>query len=113
MKKDRGYGLYSQVPEDKSRCVEAIHGGDRWPNWHQCNRKRGFGPGGEFCRIHDPAAVKARGEKRLAAWNRKLEAMEAPGKEIVRLRAELAECKRELAALKAGKQDFKTRREGE
>jgi len=36
-------------PEDKSRCVEEV-----WSNFlsYQCQRKRGFGPNGEYCKQH-------------------------------------------------------------
>jgi hypothetical protein len=57
-------------PEDKTRCIMKVSDHDsRWPHHNQCSRKRGYGPGGEYCKIHDPAAVKARNEKRQAKWN--------------------------------------------
>jgi hypothetical protein len=53
---------------DYTRCCEEV--GDtstRWPSYHQCSRKRGFGPDQAYCRQHDPAAVE---ERRKAAEER-------------------------------------------
>jgi len=61
--KERTYGLFNKVPEDKTRCIKSIHGGERWPSFHQCRRKRGYGPDGLYCKIHDPEAVKKRKEE--------------------------------------------------
>ena len=41
------------VPEDKAKCVEEVVNAD----WimRQCNRKRGHGPNGEYCKQHAKA----------------------------------------------------------
>jgi hypothetical protein len=55
-KHTRFYGTPSkQVPEDLERCAARI---SRHP-WHtdQCQRKRGHGPAGAYCKQHDPVAV--------------------------------------------------------
>jgi len=66
----RWYGKWAGSPkgrrEDPARCVEQVHEPGRGFHVHQCNRKRGHGPDGLFCKQHDPAAVKARQEKRQA-----------------------------------------------
>lgn len=53
-------------------CVEVTRYENGWPRNHQCNRKRGHGPDGEYCKQHDPAAVAERNrashEKHDAAW---------------------------------------------
>lgn len=52
----RRYGEWAGNPkgtkEDPARCVEEVCGADRWPVFHQCRRKRGYGPGGAYCRQH-------------------------------------------------------------
>lgn len=45
---------------DYSRCCEEVWPNERGPIPHQCRRKAGFGPGGAYCKQHDPAFVKAR-----------------------------------------------------
>ncbi len=44
----RTYGRYNR-PENKDKCVVEVFEG-----WHsaQCSRKRGHGPGGEYCKQH-------------------------------------------------------------
>lgn len=51
------HGRNGGLAEDPSRCVFAVWPNDRWPMPHQCNRKRGFGPDGLYCRQHDPAEI--------------------------------------------------------
>lgn len=46
------------LPEDKTRCVEAVWGGYLGMFEHQCQRKRGYGPDGKYCKQH--AKIKAR-----------------------------------------------------
>lgn len=38
--------------EDKTRCVDEVWNGPRGMSASQCSRKRGFGPGGEYCKQH-------------------------------------------------------------
>jgi hypothetical protein len=40
------------TPEDKTRCVVSVHDTGRSPLSHQCERKRGHGPDGEYCAQH-------------------------------------------------------------
>lgn len=46
-------GLPKGHPEDKVRCVAevATYMGN-WPHFHQCFRKRGYGPKSEWCKQH-------------------------------------------------------------
>ena len=60
----RTYGLFTKIPEKPQFCIEKIHGGERFPSWHQCNRRRGHGPKNEYCKIHSPEIVKARSDAR-------------------------------------------------
>lgn len=55
---------YWTQPEDKTRCVEEVSG------QHQCSRKRGHGPGGEYCRQH--------AAKKFPNW-RQLPVLKRPG----------------------------------
>ncbi len=38
------------VPEDKTRCIKGVFGDFHYT--HQCNRKRGHGPEGLYCKQH-------------------------------------------------------------
>lgn len=53
------------VAEDLTRCIESV-----WDKFHshQCERKRGRGPDGLYCAVHDPAAVKARQDRSASKW---------------------------------------------
>lgn len=56
------YGCWAGNPKGhayvEGRCVEEIYPSTF--THHQCNRKNGYGPGGLYCKQHDPAAVAAR-----------------------------------------------------
>ncbi len=41
---------------------------------HQCNNKRGYGPGLAYCKTHNPDAVAAKRAERQAAYDAKWEA---------------------------------------
>lgn len=61
--KPRMYGgILNKRPEDPSRCIKPVPDGTRCPDFYQCARKRGFGLNGEYCKQHDPEAVKKREE---------------------------------------------------
>jgi len=38
--------------EDKTRCIERVWGTERFSTYHQCQRKRGHGPDGLYCKQH-------------------------------------------------------------
>lgn len=75
------YGAWAGFPAghkpDLALCCEEVaDNSTRWPRYHQCQRKRGHGPDGAYCKQHDPEAVKAqraasdvRGQE---AWNKRL-----------------------------------------
>lgn len=51
-------------PADLTRCcVEVAQPMGATTHFHQCSRKRGYGPDKAFCKIHDPVAVEARNTK--------------------------------------------------
>ena len=56
-------------PEDASRCITEVSEPGRGIHFHQCQRKRGFGPDGLHCKQHDPDVVKARADAGEAASN--------------------------------------------
>ena len=68
------YGKWAGNPvgmrPDLTRCCEEVRIPHGW-QYYQCARKRGHGPDGEYCKQHDPAAVKARKEKSEAEWRAK------------------------------------------
>lgn len=70
MTKPRTYGPgYRPVPEDPARCVESVF--DNFGN-HQCRNKRGKGPDGLHCGVHDPEAVAAKAAKQSKRWAEKI-----------------------------------------
>lgn len=57
----RRYGVWSGSAgrlQDPTRCVVAVGGNTAWgpANERQCSKTRGFGPGGDYCKVHAPAA---------------------------------------------------------
>lgn len=63
------YGAWAGNPKGKkpdfTRCCAEVSSplGNGWTNSHQCNRKRGHGPNGDYCKQHDPAAQAQRDAK--------------------------------------------------
>ena len=56
----RTYGNWAGNPkgvkEDPSRCIEGVYHG-LFSRGSQCGRKRGHGPGGEYCKQHSPDEI--------------------------------------------------------
>ena len=49
----RKYGVRGQSDYCDCRCAfEVLAYNNRWPNYHQCERKPGFGPGCLYCKQH-------------------------------------------------------------
>lgn len=49
--------------EDPTLCVEEVWNGPRGMTSNQCARKRGFGPGGEYCKQHAKRAEEREARK--------------------------------------------------
>ena len=54
-----GFRYYAQsagnprgVKEDKAKCAFEVWPTGRWPRPYQCERKRGQGPDGAYCKQH-------------------------------------------------------------
>lgn len=66
-------GFPAGHPADYARCCEPVWTNERWSRQHQCNRKRGHGPDGAYCKQHDPVAARARrgaaDARSTAQWN--------------------------------------------
>lgn len=62
--KKRRYNCWAGKPqgveEDVKYCVYEVHEGGRGGMFHQCSRKRGFGPDGLYCKQHSPEAAEKR-----------------------------------------------------
>jgi hypothetical protein len=59
------YGAWAGLPHGRAPdltrcCVEVNSYIGRSSHFHQCNRKRGYGPEQAYCKQHDPVAVAAR-----------------------------------------------------
>lgn len=52
-------------------CCETVYPNEHGRRPHQCTRKNGHGPGGLYCKQHDPDARKARQDARSAKWDAK------------------------------------------
>jgi hypothetical protein len=46
--------------EDPTRCTAEVPEGGRSPLFHQCNKKRGHGPDGLYCKQHANLLAKGR-----------------------------------------------------
>lgn len=71
----KSYGAWAGDPAgnapDFDHCCVGVWSNERWSRHSQCSKKRGYGPGKAYCKIHDPASVKARQEKAEADANAK------------------------------------------
>lgn len=89
----RRYGKWAGnsigVPEDPKRCIHTIF--DRYgsPGGHQCAKPRGHGPDGQYCKVHNPEAVKARQDKSMQAYREKMEAEMRPYRRAAAMREAL------------------------
>lgn len=45
-------GQPNGTPENRTRCIVAVADGGRSVLSHQCRRRRGYGPSGEYCKQH-------------------------------------------------------------
>ena len=59
------YGTWAGNPKgiapDFKRCCAVVYEREsRWPRPYQCQKARGHGPDGAYCKQHDPAAKEAR-----------------------------------------------------
>jgi hypothetical protein len=79
------------------KCVAGIWNSH---SQHQCRSKKVIG---DYCRLHDPAAIEAKKAKRRAEWDGKWAAKEAawaaPGKRIKELEAQVIALQAEVSAL--------------
>lgn len=91
----RRYNKWSGNPqghrEDVTLCIAEV-----WPNGRagfaragQCARKRGHGPGGLYCKQHDPEAVKRRDEESRERYERKMRQLNRPSRLLEAYRAAL------------------------
>ena len=57
---NRRYGCWAGDPkgsaEDITRCIEEVSDSTGW-HYHQCCRKRGHGPNGDYCKQHGKIAA--------------------------------------------------------
>lgn len=66
----KNYGAWAGNPAgnrpDYAYCCVEVYPNERGgaAHRHQCNRKRGHGPDGAYCKLHDPAAVKKRDQEK-------------------------------------------------
>ena len=88
-----GQGM-GERKEDLSKCAaQVITYAGRYAHFHQCERKRGHGPGGIYCKQHDPAVVTARHEAASKAYHDKWanSPLELARKRIESLEAQIRE----------------------
>jgi hypothetical protein len=63
-----GNGLDRRI-EDTTRCIASVSQG-MWRS-SQCDKKRGKGPDGLWCGVHNPDRLKLKREAQHAAWREK------------------------------------------
>lgn len=101
----RVYGQWAGNPkgqaEDVTHCIKEVWEPGRGFRSYQCQRKRGFGPDGLYCKQHDPEAVKKRQKASDRRYKEGLARRQQPFEELGKLRAESAENKRKLEAFDA------------
>lgn len=89
----RWAGSPNGTPAYPERCCEEVYENGRWPLPRQCNKKRGHGPEGAYCKQHDPEVVAARRAKSRAkeeaAFNKRV--LEWAGPAAVALLRKIAE----------------------
>lgn len=72
------YGEWAGRPNgaapDYDRCCFEVFSNERGVIHHQCNKKRGYGPGSAYCKTHDPDAVKARQAEAHAKYTKQYNA---------------------------------------
>ena len=51
----RKYGHIDKISEDKARCIKEVFNGY---HHYQCQRKRGHGKDGLWCKQHDPERIR-------------------------------------------------------
>jgi len=99
----RYYGRWAGSPrgqrEDKTCCIVSVHEPGRGIIIHQCSKKRGHGPNGLYCSIHDPAAVEKR---RLASEERyRKERENSPWARLEKAQATIRELEAKIAELES------------
>ncbi len=64
------YGFaWAKRPPNPKRCIVSVHDTGRSVGFHQCEKKRGYGPEGLYCSVHNPVKVAERDAKRNANYN--------------------------------------------
>lgn len=75
------------------RCSEQVRSNGMGFHWHQCHSAgKVMREGKMFCGTHDPVAVQARHDKRIAKWDAERDADHVRYEESARLRARAALC---------------------
>jgi len=69
------YGAWAGSPQgsapDFARCCEEVHDNSLGGLFHQCGRKRGYGPDEAYCKQHVPDTVAARKAENYRKHQRK------------------------------------------
>ena len=66
----------SERKGDPTRCVAVVGEPPHYFHWHQCNRKRGHGPGGTYCKQH--GKLEEEKQRRLREHEEWIEATYGP-----------------------------------
>ena len=105
----RIYGSWAGNPqgreEDPTRCVESIYRDIGSHGGAQCSRPRGHGPNGEWCKQHDPIAVKAKKDVRHARWKAESDAKQARWEKAQKREKFLEACEAAIKRISAGYND--------
>jgi hypothetical protein len=107
--KKRIYGAWAGNPngcqEDVTRCIQEVQESGRGLHFHQCDRKRGHGKDGLYCKQHDPEAVKAKSAAQEKKWSDESAARQR-GLDIIEKRAEIVKLAQKLVPLRSFGQEF-------
>lgn len=98
------YGHFPKRPYKEGLCVHDVWSAGRGSTQSQCARKNGFGPGGLYCKQHDPEAVAKKRAEEMARH-------EAESKATAERRQRDAACVRALAGIPEPEQAIREARE--
>lgn len=69
------YGAWVGNPkgtkEDSTRCIQSVTTPGSYSHGHQCQRKRGHGKDGLYCKQHNPIRIKEIEDKKTKAYDEK------------------------------------------
>ena len=112
VKGKRRYGCWAGYPsgsaEDPKCCIAEVWSRESYSHGHQCNRPRGHGKDGLYCKQHDPETVEAKRNARNAKWDAEFKAKQDRWDKKAKEEKALEASKDALEKIAAGHNDPRT-----